>query len=494
MPEDAAPTVGKKEYKRRSEGLRARLVEAQVALKQSPLSLVVVIAGVDAAGKGDAIRLLNEWLDPRGVETVAFNTPSDEERERPPFWRYWRFLPARGQIAIFTGAWNASALAEEAFGKHRPARFQRAMERIAAFEQMLVADGTVLVKLWLHLGRKEQRRRLLQLERDPRTAWRVTSEDWQHHALYERYDELARDLRRHTHRPGAEWTVIDCADERARNLAIGRELLDRLGRRLRQANRPARPSPPPPAVPTPVAPQGRRLLAEQPLDAKLGPRDYRKARDRWLPELNRLVWEIEKARRSVVFVFEGWDAAGKGGTIRRLVSAIDPRYYRVIPIAKPTEDEKRRHYLSRFWVPLPRAGHVTIYDRSWYGRVLVERVEGFCTRGEWQRAFAEIVEFERQLVEHGIVVLKFWLHISKEEQLQRFRAREATPHKRHKIDPEDWRNRGKWEAYEVCVGDMVALTSSEFAPWHIVAANDKRHARIQVLKTTCEALAAALEP
>lgn len=493
MPKAAAHTVRKKDYKRRSEALRARLVQAQVALKQSPISVVVIVAGVDGAGKGEVLRLLNEWLDPRGVQTVAFNTPSDEERERPPFWRYWRHLPAKGQIAIFTGAWNASALAEEAFGRSRPARFQRALERIVAFEHMLVAEGTVLVKLWLHLDRKEQRRRLLRLEHDPRTAWRVTPEDWQHHALYERYEGFAKELRKCTHRPGAEWTEIDCTNRRVRDLLVGRALLDRLNRRLRQEQKKRIAPIVAPHELRPIAAEGRRILATVPLDAKLGLRDYRKARDRWLPELNRLMWEIEKAGKSVVIVFEGWDAAGKGGTIRRLISAIDPRFYRVVPIGKPTDEDKRYHYLRRFWLPLPRTGHVTIFDRSWYGRLLVERVEGYCTPAEWRRSFGEIVEFERQLVEHGTVVLKFWLHISKSEQLQRFRAREQTPHKRHKIDQEDWRNRAKWDAYEVAVGDLLALTSTDFAPWHVVAANEKRHARIQVMRTTCKAFEEAIQ-
>jgi polyphosphate kinase 2 (PPK2 family) len=195
-----------------------------------------------------------------------------------------------------------------------------------------------------------------------------------------------------------------------------------------------------------------------------------------------------------VWVFEGWDAAGKGGAIRRLTSAIDARDYRVIPVSKPTDEEKSQHYLWRFWRHVPRAGRVTIYDRSWYGRVLVERLEGFCRVDEWRRAYGELNDFEMQLAAHGIIVLKFWLQMSKEEQLRRFRHREETDYKRHKINAEDWRNRRKWREYEIAVGDMLALTQHASAPWHLVAADNKRHARLEILKISCQQIAAALEP
>ena len=184
---------------------------------------------------------------------------------------------------------------------------------------------------------------------------------------------------------------------------------------------------------------------------------------------------------------------GKGGAIRRLTDAIDARDYRVIPIAKPTDEEKAHHYLWRFWRHVPRAGLVTIYDRSWYGRVLVERLEGFARDAEWRRAYAEINEFERELVEHGVIVVKFWLHISKTEQLRRFGDRELTDYKRHKINAEDWRNRRKWHGYEVAIGDMVALTNTRSAPWHLVAAENKRYARLEIIRASCRQIEAALD-
>ena len=194
----------------------------------------------------------------------------------------------------------------------------------------------------------------------------------------------------------------------------------------------------------------------------------------------------------VIIVFEGWDAAGKGSCIRRVTGAIDPRLYHLIQFAAPTDEERAHHYLWRFWRQLERDGRCTFFDRSWYGRVLVERVEKFATEEEWQRAYSEINQFEEQLVEHGCIVLKFWLHISKEEQLQRFKARQEEPHKQHKITDDDWRNREKWHDYELAVDQMVSHTSTRHAPWTLISANDKPHARIQALKTFCKAMKHAL--
>jgi polyphosphate kinase 2 (PPK2 family) len=296
-----------------------------------------------------------------------------------------------------------------------------------------------------------------------------------------------------TDRPGARWTVVDCENPRERDLAVGQAILSQLREHVRHraATKPvAQKKPPPPPVPLVAA--GRQLLAAVDLSKKMSAATYKRRLADDLGVLNRLAWEAEKAHRSIVFVFEGWDAAGKGGAIRRLISAVDPRFYRVAPVAKPTDEELAHHYLWRFWRHLPRDGMVTVFDRSWYGRVLVERIEGFCTEPEWRRAFDEINEFERQLTEHGTILVKFWLHVSKEEQLKRFKAREAVAYKRHKINAEDWRNRDRWDSYEICLGDMFSLTGTDCAPWHLISADDKRHARAEVLRTACRTIDTAL--
>jgi len=488
---EARKKLSKKDYEARVPELRQQLIQLQVQLKQAPFPVLLMIAGVEATGKGEVINTINGWLDPRGVEVFAFHPPTDEERARPYMWRYWRCLPPRGRLGIYAGSWNTEALREAAQPDADPGVFRHALKRIAQFEHLLVADGVLVVKCWLHLSKAAQGERLKALEANPRTAWRVTPEDWKSHRAYERLDDFGQELRKATHREGAAWHVIDGDDARARNVAVTEALLNAFAAHLPVQAKLPRPSRP--KTITPLCPEGLEKLQQLKLPKKLSAAAYEEKRDKWLGRLNQLVRRAAVHQRSMVFVFEGWDAAGKGGAIRRLTSAIDARDCRVVPIAKPTDEEKAHHYLWRFWRHVPRAGTVTIFDRSWYGRVLVERIEGFAREDEWQRAYTELKEFEHQLTEGGVIVVKFWLHISKAEQLLRFRHREQTEYKRHKINDEDWRNRRKWAHYETAVGDMLMLSRSSEAPWHWVPAENKRYARLQVLKLSCKQIEAALE-
>jgi polyphosphate kinase 2 (PPK2 family) len=228
------------------------------------------------------------------------------------------------------------------------------------------------------------------------------------------------------------------------------------------------------------------------LSQRLSKKAYRRKLDKYQTRLRALGYQVYQQQRPVVMVFEGWDAAGKGGAIKRLTERLDPRGYVVLPIAAPKGDDADKHYLYRFWRRLPIRGQIAIFDRSWYGRIMVERVEGFCTLEEWQRAYREIQDFERQLAGFGTIILKFWMHLSKEEQLARFESRKQTPYKRWKLTEEDWRNRDKWDPYEQAVEDMLIKTTTVRAPWTIVAANDKRFARVQVLKTVVKRLSSEL--
>jgi AMP-polyphosphate phosphotransferase len=483
--------MSKKAYEARLHDVRAELIRMQVELKSAKFPVILVVGGVEASGKGDVINILNGWLDPRGFETFAFHEPTDEERDRPAMWRYWRTLPSNGRMAIYAGGWHADALHEDPRSARELVQFDATLRRYAWFEGQLAAGGALIVKVWLNLSKSAQRGRLRELESDPRTAWRVTPDDWKSQRDYDRLARLSERMRSATHQPGAPWYIIDASDPRARNLAVADILLSRFRIHMRARSRAVARGRRRKTV-VPLRPAGLRRLLSLSLENKLSQPSYEKKRDKWLGRLNKVVRAAGQERRSVVWVFEGWDAAGKGGAIRRLTDAIDARDFRVIPVSKPTDEEKAHHYLWRFWRHLPRAGMVTIYDRSWYGRVLVERLEGFASEPEWRRAYRELNEFERELAEHGVIVIKFWLHIGKEEQLRRFRDREATLYKRHKMDAEDWRNRRKWAAYEIAVGDMLALTSSRHAPWHLVAANNKRHARLEILKTSCRQIEAAL--
>jgi AMP-polyphosphate phosphotransferase len=484
--------ISKKAYETRLPDLRAALVRMQVELKSAKFPVILVVAGVEASGKGDVINILNGWLDPRGFETFAFHEPTDEERERPAMWRYWRTLPPNGRMAIYAGGWYADALHEDPRSAREFVQFDAMMRRYKWFEGQLAAGGALIIKVWLNLTKAAQRARLKELESDQRTAWRVTPEDWKSQRDYERLARLSERMRGATHQSGAPWNVIDSSDPRARNLAVADLLLSRFRSHARALGRISAARGRVSKRVVPLRPAGLRRLLSLSLDNKLSQASYEKKRDKWLGRLNKVVRAAAQERRSVVWVFEGWDAAGKGGAIRRLTDAIDARDFRVIPVSKPTDEEKAHHYLWRFWRHVPRAGMATIYDRSWYGRVLVERLEGFASELEWRRAYRELIEFERELIEHGVIVLKFWLHIGKEEQLRRFREREVTAYKKHKMDAEDWRNRRKWGSYEIAVGDMLALTSARQAPWHLVAANNKRHARLEIIRTSCRQIETAL--
>lgn len=484
-------TVSKQDYAEALVPLREALLDAQYDLaRDARFPVVVLVGGVDGAGKGEVVNQLHEWMDPRFIATFALDAPTDEERERPPMWRFWRALPPKGRIGVFLGSWYTSPILRRVYGETGNGRLARSVEEIVHFEHMLAEEGALIVKLWFHLAKAVQRERLAELESSAKTRWRVTDTDWKHFRLYDKFRKVSERVLRETSTAVAPWIVIEGTDPRYRGLTAGRTLLDSLRRRLDGAV--ASPSPSPAVAAAPPS-DGRDVLSTLDLDRRLSEEEYDERFQKYARRLTALTQSSAFAKRGVVMAFEGADAAGKGGAIRRLASILDARRYRVIPIAAPTDEERAQPYLWRFWRQLPRRGRFAIFDRSWYGRVLVERVEGLCTEREYLRAYGEINDFEEQLVAHDVVVLKFWLQISPEEQLARFKEREATGFKRFKITPEDWRNREKWDQYQRAVCDMVDRTSTEIAPWTLVAANDKRFARMEVLRTLVERLESELD-
>ncbi len=486
-----AAELGRKTTKAEFEGalpsLRTRLLEAQRALRASGRPALVIIGGADGAGKGDTLNALQEWLDPRGLETSVFAAMSDEERDRPRFWRFWRALPPAGKIGIFFGSWYTDPIVRRVYRKIDDGELDQMLARIAFTEEMLARDGAIILKLWFHLSKKAQKKRLEKLESSPATKWRVSPIDWKHFEMYDKFVKSSERALRKTDTAAAPWVVIESADDRYRDLTAGMTLVETLERRLAEPKAAAAANGPAEAIPNPVT-----ILDRVDLKQKVADKDYDRKLARSQGRLNKLTWKASEKKVSTVAVFEGWDAAGKGGAIRRVSQAIDARLLRVVPIAAPTDEERLHHYLWRFWRHIPRAGVVTIFDRSWYGRVLVERVEGFATEDAWRRSFLEINDFEEQLAERGIALAKFWLHISPEEQLRRFTERGEIDWKRHKITEEDWRNREKWNAYEAAVNDMIARTSTRIAPWTLIPANDKKLARLEILGTLGDTIEAAL--
>jgi polyphosphate:AMP phosphotransferase len=484
--------IPKEEYERVEPELRTELLRAQYALlEKGSAAVVVVVGGVEGAGKGDTINQLNAWLDGRHVRTHGIGDPSDEELARAPYWRYWRLLPPKGRIGVFMGSWYTQPIVDRAFRRTANTDLDSAMDRARHFERMLSDEGVVLLKLWFHLSKDEQRTRLRRLEKDKHARWRVTEQDWKSFEVYDRFRQISARAIRQSSTDYAPWIVVSGSDRRYRELAVGRALLAAIERAIARepahAVEPPRPSRAPPPV------DGRTILDTLDLAAKYPKKRY----DATLERLQGRVAVATRSRRfakerSLVVVFEGMDAAGKGGAIRRVTAALDARHYAVVPIAAPTDEERAQPYLWRFWRQLPPFGKTVVFDRSWYGRVLVERVEGFAAPSDWSRAYAEINDFEEQLAEHGTVLVKLWLQIDADEQLARFKERQATGFKRYKITDEDWRNRDKWDLYRNAVEEMVDRTSTEIAPWTLVAANDKPFARIKVLETIADALEAAI--
>lgn len=482
--------IDKETYDAEVPALREALLEAQFELKQqSRFPVIVLINGIEGAGKGETVKLLNEWMDPRLIEVRTFDQQTDEELARPPAWRYWRALPSKGRMGVFFGNWYSQMLQGRVHGQFKDAVLDQAINGAERLEKMLCDEGALIFKFWFHLSKKQMKARLKSLKDDPLHSWKISPLDWQQSQTYDRFVRFGERVLRCTSRDYAPWHIIEGVDPNYRSLAVGKILLEGLQNALkakalgRQTN----------IAPLGESIDGRSLLGSLDMTLRLDKNDYQEQLIVEQARLAGLLRDKRMRRHALVAVFEGNDAAGKGGAIRRVAAALDPRQYRIVPIAAPTEEERAQPYLWRFWRHIPARGKFTVFDRSWYGRVLVERIEGFCSQADWMRAYGEINDFEEQLHDAGVVVVKFWLSIDEQTQLERFQEREQIPFKRFKITEEDWRNRDKWDAYSEAVGDMVDRTSTEVAPWTLVEANDKRWARVKVLRTINEALEAAFK-
>ncbi|MDF1564637.1 MAG: polyphosphate:AMP phosphotransferase [Deltaproteobacteria bacterium] len=477
--------LSKAQFEKRVPELRMGLVQAQQDAAAAGRPIIILVAGVEGAGRSLLVNQLTGWLDARTVNTVSFWQLTDQEAARPWAWRYWQQLPPGGRTGVLFGGWYTDPINGRGFEELDEASFERRLHQIADFERTISDGGAILVKLWLHLSADAQKRRH---KESKKKNWTVSPMAKKYAKHYERMMAATERAIRITDTGACPWHVVESTDPLYRDITAAELILETTRRALdHAAEKPSRPSG------DPSAEAGHTILDTVDLSAKLTKKGYRSRLAAAQTRLQALGWELYQQRIATVCAFEGWDAGGKGGAIRRLISPIDARLYRVVRIAAPEGEAKLQHYLWRFWREIPADGMVRIFDRSWYGRVLVERVEGFATETEWRRSFGEINAFEDHLIDHGIVLCKFWLHISKEEQLRRFEERQATPWKQFKITDEDWRNREKWGAYEAAVNEMVDRTSTHDAPWTLVAGDDKRHARVQVLETVIERMEAALE-
>jgi len=493
---DLKKKIPKAVYREVFPQLETRMGAAQRAARAAGVPVLIVFEGWDAAGKGNLINRLTQALDPRGFTVHPISAPNKVEQYYPWMWRFWRALPADGEFAIFDRSWYGRVLIERVDGLVPDNQWRQAYEEIGEFERQLADAGAVLVKFWLHIGKGEQKDRFRRLEKDPATAWKVGKAERRHHRNYRKWLKAAEEMLERTSTAQAPWTVVESTQGRFARVKVFETVLKGVESELKRRESTAEATPQPMPGPcdtgvTPVPPSPTReqtILDQVDLSLALEREEYEDRLDKLHKRLFQLEHELYLARVPAVIVYEGWDAAGKGGNIKRLTRGLDPRGYEVVPIIAPSAEEKAHHFLWRFWREVPKAGHITIFDRSWYGRVMVERVEGFCTEDEWRRAYREINEFERQLADFGTAIVKFWLHIDREEQLRRFKAREEDPHKKWKITEEDWRNRDKWDRYKLAVVDMLQRTSTTYAPWTILEANSKLYARIKALRTVESAL------
>jgi polyphosphate:AMP phosphotransferase len=475
------------EIESRLEEARAKLAARQIAVKEKKLPVLVLLEGWGAAGKGSVLGKVIRNMDPRFFKVETMKQPTEEELRKPFLYRHFVRIPKEGKFEFFDGGWMDEVTKEYLHGEIEEEKYRERIRSIRCFERQLTDNGYLVMKFFFHIDKKEQKKRIKALQLNKNTKWRVGEEDiWQnenYEECFDVYDKYLFD----TNQSGAPWYLIDSSDKKWAELQVLEMLVKGIDVALTNSRIAA------PVLQNTFPLNQTPKLADISLaDKTMTEEEYRKELKACQKKLRKLHNKLYRKKVPVIIAYEGWDAAGKGGNIKRIASALDPRGYEVHPIASPEPNEKARHYLWRFWNRLPKDGHVAIFDRTWYGRVMVERLEGFCSENDWQRAYNEINEFEKELYDWGAVVIKFWVQIDKDTQLERFTLRQNTPEKQWKITDEDWRNREKWDLYEDAVNEMLQKTNTTYAPWYVLESNDKKYARIKALKLVIRDIEARL--
>jgi polyphosphate:AMP phosphotransferase len=477
---DLTRAVDDRTFEKAMDPLRMRLGELQRELRDRKIPVIIAIEGWNASGITMVISELIQYLDPRGFSLYSIGSPSDDETARPLMWRFWGKIPAKGRISIFARSWYSRALAEEVSGIEWKKGVKRSIVQINKFERQLSDDGYVILKFFLHISKEEQKRRLEARETNLLTSWMITKGDWDFHRNYESYLPVIEQFIGETDSRQAPWTIVAATDHNATILTVYSSLIRSLEKELADSGSPGGGKRGKTEI---IKPKKTEVHRKSTASVALTESQYNESLKEHQERVREIQYFLYKRRIPLIIVYEGWDAAGKGGNIMRLVRTMNPRGYNVIPVSRPNDAELEYHYLWRFFRQFPKTGHTTIFDRSWYGRVLVERVENYCSEAEWKRAYNEINEIEGDFVENGGGIVKFWLEVSRDEQLKRFTMREQDPRKQWKITDEDWRNREKSELYDAAIDEMLARTSTAAAPWTIVESDDKWYARIKALKT-----------
>ena len=475
------------ELKERLKAARGKLSSQQTLIKEHKIPVLVLVEGWGTAGKGSLIGQMIQNIDPRFFKVASMDIPTEEEQRKPFLYRYFTRIPEAGKLMFLDSGWMDEITGMRLHGELKDKEYEQRITSIRIFERQLTDNGYLVIKLFCHISEKEQKKRIGELTGEKDTCWRVSENDkWQnkhYDKCLEVYDRYMED----TNAPSSPWYVIDARSRKWAELQALEILTQGIDTAMQNRST---------AVPLlqnvfPLAKMPK--LSEIALDKCVEAQEYKEELNALQKKLGELHNRLYRKKVPVIILYEGWDAAGKGGNIKRITGALDARGYEVHPIASPEPHEKARHYLWRFWTRLPKTGHIAIFDRSWYGRVMVERLEGFCSENDWKRAYNEMNEFEKELHDWGAVIIKFWVQIDKDTQLERFTDRQNTPGKQWKITEEDWRNREKWDDYDIAVNEMIQKTSTTFAPWHILESVDKKYARIKALKIVIEEIEKALD-
>ncbi len=472
----------KEELKARLDAAREKLFAQQMLLKENKLPVLVLMEGWGTAGKGSCTGQVIRNIDPRFFKVATMEVMTEEEKRKPFLSRYVEKIPEAGKVVFMDSGWMDEITRLKLHGEIGKGEYEMRLDSIRQFERQLTDNGYLVMKFFFHISEKEQKKRIEDLQEDIDTKWRVNANDKWQNKHYEECMEVFDEYLEKTNRPSAPWYVVDAQSRKWAELQVLEVLTEGIEAALQNKAL---------AVPIPqnIFPLVKMpKLEEIPLNMTVEKDVYKEELERLQARLGELHNRLYRKQVPVVIAYEGWDAAGKGGNIKRITEALDPRGFEVHPIASPEPHEKARHYLWRFWTRLPKTGHIAIFDRTWYGRVMVERLEGFCSENDWKRAYNEMNEFEKELADWGAVVIKFWVQIDKDTQLERFEMRQRTPGKQWKITEEDWRNREKWDAYEEAVNEMIQKTSTSYAPWYILESVDKKYARLKALRIVIERL------
>ena len=470
--------------------LKARLKEQsdllfanQNRIKEKDLPVVVLVEGWGTAGKGTLIGKVINNIDPRFYKVATFDMPTDLEKRYPFLYRYFEALPEAGKFRFYNTGWMNEVVMSRLNGTMSDSDYEKCIASIRRFERQLTDNGYLVLKFFMHISKDEQKKRIENLDKDIDTKWRISDGDIWQNKHYKKCENIFEKYLEDTDNSSAPWYIVDAKSEKWALLQVLERMNEGIDIALQNSSLAV------PLLQNTFPLQKMPKLSEVSLEGKeLTDEEYKEKLDELQARLSDLHNRLYRKRVPLIIAYEGWDAAGKGGNIKRIAEALDPRGYEVHPIASPEPHEKSRHYLWRFWTRLPKDGHVAIFDRTWYGRVMVERIEGFCSENDWKRAYNEINEFEKELDDWGAVIIKFWVQIDKDTQLARFTDRENTPEKQWKITDEDWRNREKWDVYEEAIDEMIAKTSTKFAPWYILESVDKKYARIKALQIIIDAL------